>query len=321
LFNYFNFSWLIIQEFVHYARHTLHEFLSFDNNRFSFVKSNGTADGKRKEQLKKGFQDGESQSNGFFTSATPPQINLKTIGIEKAKRKLLKLLLKIKEEERLENGDLPPLNLLKDCQLLARYVKEEKLPHLVLKLFPADQGYALSLRRAPDRPSVKSMTNGRLLSPSLPETIRLPYDQSELLAYIDNEQLPPMLLDVLDSNSDSDQFLDFFHQGRLFVEVQDFRRNAYASARKHEPRFVALKPTTQSLLSDLERLAASSVGSKSIWNEQEKLELESRLVLSTAEPMCLDPNPMVFLSTNEMQFERKWFKTAPVQRYCIDFFS
>lgn len=229
---------------------------------------------------------------------------------------MLKLLLKIKEEERVENGEMPAFHLLKDCQLLARYVKEEKLPHLVLKLFPADQGYTLSLRRAPDRSNVKSsLANGRPMSPSLPETIRLPYDQFELLSYIDNEELPPMLLDVLDSNGDTDQFLDFFHHGRLFVEVQDYRRNAYASARKHEPRYVMLRPTTQSLLSDLERLAANSAGSKIGWNEQEKLELESRLVLSTADPVCLDPSPMVFLSTNEMQFERKWFKTPPVQRY------
>lgn len=53
----------------------------------------------------------------------------------------------------------------------------------MVNLYPGNEGYSLLLK-------------GRTGADS--ETMRLPYEESELLNYIDAEQLPPLLVDLLD---------------------------------------------------------------------------------------------------------------------------
>ena len=67
--------------------------------------------------------------------------------------------------------------------LLDKLVLKEHLNALVVNLYAGNQGYSLMLK-------------GRSGGDS--ETICLPYEESELLDYIDAEQLPPLLVDLLD---------------------------------------------------------------------------------------------------------------------------
>ena len=195
----------------------------------------------------------KSQSGNGSSSQQLNVLNFKSSVFDKSKRKLLKLLLKLKEEEKNENNDLNGIRIRKDCQLLSRYIKEEKLSHLILKLHPQNQGYSISLKKVYDRSSAKQQTGSPAAAQVL-ETIKLPYEESELLDYIDNEQIPPMLVDVLDSNCDSDEHLDLFHFGQLFVEIQDYRKNANVNNQNYESRFVLLRPTAQTIFSDVEKL-------------------------------------------------------------------
>ncbi len=73
--------------------------------------------------------------------------------------------------------------LLCTSHLLDKLVQREHLNTLVVNLYPGNDGYSLMLK-------------GR--SGQDAETIRLPYDEGELLDYIDHEQLPPLLADLLD---------------------------------------------------------------------------------------------------------------------------
>ena len=233
---------------------------------------------------------------------------------DRSKRKLLKLLLKLKEEEKNENNDLNGIQIRKDCQLLSRYIKEEKLSYLILKLYPQD--YSISLKKIYDKNSTKNTTitsNLKVL-----ETIKLPYEESDLLDYIDNEQIPPMLLDVLDSNCDNDEHLDLFHFGKLFIEIQDYRKNANLNNPNYESKFVLLKPTLQTILNDVEKLTSNLINSSSIrnWSNDDKLELESKLVLATADPICLDPNPLTFLTSNQLNYEKKWLNNDKIKSVC-----
>lgn len=249
-------------------------------------------------------------------------LNFKSSVFDRSKRKLLKLLLKLQEEEKNENNDLNGIRIRKDCQLLSRYIKEEKLSYLILKLHPQNQGYSISLKKVYDRGTTKQQqqqASSPVITSQVLETIKLPYEESELLDYIDNEQIPPMLVDVLDSNCDSDEHLDLFHFGKLFVEIQDYRKNANVNNQNYESKFVLLRPTAQTIFSDVEKLTTFDFNPNSIqrsWSDEEKLELEAKLVLATSDPICLDPNPLTFLSSNQLNYEKKWLNNERIRSVC-----
>ena len=261
----------------------------------------------------------KSQSGNGSSPQQLNVLNFKSSVFDKSKRKLLKLLLKLKEEEKNENNDLNGIRIRKDCQLLSRYIKEEKLSYLILKLHPQNQGYSISLKKVYDKSASKQASSP--VSALVLETIKLPYEENELLDYIDNEQIPPMLVDVLDSNCDSDEHLDLFHFGKLFVEIQDYRKNANVNNQTYESKFVLLRPTAQTIFSDVEKLTTfdfnpNSCAFQRSWSDEEKLELESKLVLATSDPICLDPNPLTFLSSNQLNYEKKWLNNDRIRSVC-----
>lgn len=53
----------------------------------------------------------------------------------------------------------------------------------------------------------------------------------------DNEQLPPMLLDLLDEAN-----IDIFYSGCIISEIRDYRRSLDSS---YESKYILLKPTNQ----------------------------------------------------------------------------
>ncbi|KAK3099204.1 hypothetical protein FSP39_000975 [Pinctada imbricata] len=171
--------------------------------------------------------------------------------------------------------------------LLSKLVRRDKLNCLILKLYPGNEGYSLMLR---GRNGVES------------ETLRLPYEVSELLEYVDASQLPPFLVDLLEKAQ-----VNVFYSGCVIVEVRDYRRSTNGD---FDAQHVLLKPTPQSLLSDIYNL--TNDGHR--WTQEDQNLLESQLLLATEEPLCLDPSPAVLLVANKLQYEQKNLNTPLIKR-------
>jgi len=71
----------------------------------------------------------------------------------------------------------------------------------------------------------------------------------------------------------------------------------------------------QSILCDINLLTADGE-----WNTEDRLALESQLVLATHGPLCLDPSPAVSIVNNHMQYHRRALSTEPLRR-CAKKFS
>lgn len=106
--------------------------------------------------------------------------------------------------------------------LLEKLVSQESLSCLVVNLYPGNDGYSLMLRgkngsgrKSPFRRQSRSCClfvcfvgiychslHSYQLSVCFPdsETIRLPYEEKELLEYLDAEELPPILVDLLEKS-------------------------------------------------------------------------------------------------------------------------
>ncbi|EDL96010.1 rCG36480, partial [Rattus norvegicus] len=67
----------------------------------------------------------------------------------------------------------------------------------------------------------------------------------------------------------------------------------------------------QSLVSDVESITSDNRQ----WTEEEKLELESQLILATAEPLCLDPSVAVACTANRLLFNEQ--KMTDSMRQCF----
>ncbi|XP_015783372.1 transcription factor SPT20 homolog isoform X2 [Tetranychus urticae] len=150
--------------------------------------------------------------------------------------------------------------------------------------------------------------NGDCKESDFIETIKLPYEEEDLLDFIDNGELPPMLVDIFDDfNENNDHQL--FYCGSIFMEIRDYRKNTSNQTSNYESSFVRLRPTNQTLLNDIARLTSSFSHLKN-WTQEEKTALEAKIILETAEPLCLDPNPVVAIISNKLDYEKKWFKAS-----------
>ena len=68
--------------------------------------------------------------------------------------------------------------------------------------------------------------------------MRWPYQDDELLQYIDNEELPPVLVDLLEASHP-----ELFYSGCIVAEVRDYRQSfQHYNCDTH---YVLLRPTTQ----------------------------------------------------------------------------
>ncbi|EDL29747.1 mCG113665, partial [Mus musculus] len=184
-----------------------------------------------------------------------------------------------------------------NANLLEKLLRKEALPCLVVNLYSENQGYSLMLK---DK------------SGSFSETSQLPYDVKKLLEYLDAEELPSFLIDVLDKSP-----VNVFHHGCVIAEIRDYRQCSNSSAvpsttspPAYQTRHILLRPTMQSLVSDVESITSDNRQ----WNEEEKLELERRLILATAEPLCLDPSIAVACTANRLLFNEQKMNTDPVKQ-------
>ncbi|KAM5291074.1 transcription factor SPT20 homolog [Glossophaga mutica] len=180
--------------------------------------------------------------------------------------------------------------LICNVNLLEKLVQRESLSHLVVNLYPGKQGYSLMLK-GPSEPHS--------------ETIRLPYEERKFLEYLDAEELPPALVDLLEKSG-----LTIFHSGCVIAEVRDYRQGSNAEPPGYQSRHVLLRPTMQTLACDVQSITSDNQE----WTQEDKLLLESQLILATAEPLCLDPSVSVACTANRLLYNRQKMNTPPMRR-------
>ncbi|XP_035391555.1 transcription factor SPT20 homolog isoform X3 [Electrophorus electricus] len=184
----------------------------------------------------------------------------------------------------------PELKLRRNVNLLEKLVSQESVSYLVVNLYPGNEGYSLMLR-------------GKNGSDS--ETIRLPYEEGELLDYLDAEELPPILVDLLEKSQ-----VNIFHCGCVIAEVRDYRQSGNAKMPSYQSRHVLLRPTMQTLICDVHAMT----NDHHKWTQDDKLQLESQLILATAEPLCLDPSVSVTCTANRLLYNKQKMNTHSMKR-------
>ena len=154
------------------------------------------------------------------------------------------------------------------------------------------------------------------------ELFRLPYEDEDFLTYIDNEELPTSILDLLEK-----AWPELFYSGCVIAEVRDQRKlpptmtPAGTLAAAPTPSedvgnvgitsHVLLRPTTQSLICDVNLLCE-----RSGWTSREdRATLESQLCLATQGPLCLDPDPIVSILARKSCVRRQKFATPAMRRH------
>ncbi|XP_044308363.1 transcription factor SPT20 homolog isoform X9 [Varanus komodoensis] len=180
--------------------------------------------------------------------------------------------------------------LRRNVNLLEKLVMQETLSCLVVNLYPGNEGYSLMLR-------------GKNGSDS--ETIRLPYEEGELLEYLDAEELPPILVDLLEKSQ-----INIFHCGCVITEIRDYRQSGNLKSPTYQSKHILLRPTMQTLICDVHSITSDNHK----WSQEDKLLLESQLILATAEPLCLDPSIAVTCTTNRLLYNKQKMNTRPMKR-------
>ncbi|XP_072514201.1 transcription factor SPT20 homolog isoform X2 [Salminus brasiliensis] len=180
--------------------------------------------------------------------------------------------------------------LRRNVNLLEKLVSQESVSCLVVNLYPGNEGYSLMLR-------------GKNGSDS--ETIRLPYEEGELLDYLDAEELPPILVDLLEKSQ-----VNIFHCGCVIAEVRDYRQSGNAKMPSYQSHHVLLRPTMQTLICDVHAMTSDHHK----WTQDDKLQLESQLILATAEPLCLDPSVSVTCTANRLLYNKQKMNTRSMKR-------
>jgi hypothetical protein len=220
----------------------------------------------------------------------------------------------------------------------------ENVNHLVLNFYPDGYSIAVKLNEFPV-----------FTSETILETAKIPYEETGLLDYIANEELPPLLVEMIDNSPKLSQY-KIWRNGCLIIEVRDkiestileesknsnnynnnqsqFYKRSQSAAKgshyaltnlsqtsnwfqnlgnydeKHELQqngiesdfkdslnsdvkpvkrgnyFVVLKPTNLSMLYDVLNLTSSKC-----WSAQQRLQLESQIVLHNAPSLYLEPDP------------------------------
>ncbi|CAH0669103.1 unnamed protein product [Spodoptera exigua] len=191
--------------------------------------------------------------------------------------------------------------------LLEKLLAIYNLNTLIINLYPGNKGYSLSLKvngnsqqlHPPDGHSSSNQEE------TLIETPRWPYEEEELLSYIDNEELPVVLLDLLETEHSC-----LFYSGCIIAQIRDYRQ-AYPSF-LCDTHHVLLRPTNQSIITD-----AMCIGGRCGWAGEERGALEAveaALVHAAAPPLCLDPRPAVGLLAARLHAAPRLFNTPRIRR-------
>uniref|UniRef100_A0A4W2GJN7 Spt20-like SEP domain-containing protein n=1 Tax=Bos indicus x Bos taurus TaxID=30522 RepID=A0A4W2GJN7_BOBOX len=180
--------------------------------------------------------------------------------------------------------------LRSNVNLLEKLLRRESLPCLVVNLYPGKRGYSLMLKGENE---------------SFTESIQLPYEEGELLEYLDAQELPPVLMNLLEKS-----LVNVFHEGCVIAEIRNYRQFSEGEPPSYQSRHILLRPTMQTLACDVEAIASDHHN----WTQEDKLLLESQLILATAEPLCLDPFVSVACTENRLLYNKQKLNTRPMKR-------
>ncbi|KAM7356088.1 transcription factor Spt20 homolog isoform 2-T5 [Cochliomyia hominivorax] len=163
---------------------------------------------------------------------------------------------------------------------------------------------------------------------SLVEVLRWPYENDQLLQCIDREVIPDFLMDMLaattitlqapqDDSTGTPRVYskpNVFYAGCVVAQIRDFRQTFATSTNICDTRHVLLRPTNATLFADVQHVATTLNQTTSVCAPEDKLALESQIVLATAEPLCLDPDPNIGRHAINSQHERQLFNTHELRR-------
>jgi transcription factor SPT20 homolog len=188
--------------------------------------------------------------------------------------------------------------------LLEKLVRKENFNSIVLNLYPFDAGYTISFNVKEkiwaDPLSINEKLGIDMYISQLNqvETKPVPYGENEFMYYVNVGEIPPILIDILDRLK-----VNLFYDGCLIMEIRDYRRRSNAinvgscdihaikSLKFYDTFHVLLQPSMQTLLADLNSITFND--GTFVWTQEDKYALESQLLLATAQPLCLNPSPLV----------------------------
>ncbi|XP_069895381.1 transcription factor SPT20 homolog [Dipodomys merriami] len=151
--------------------------------------------------------------------------------------------------------------------LLDKLVRREAFPCLVITLSPENWDFTVRIK---DKDG------------SLSETIALTYSKEKMLEYLDAEELPPFLFNILEKSE-----VNLSHHGCVIAEIRDYRQCSNRELSDYQSRHVLLRPARQTLMESM-RMGGH-------WQTQEeKFEFENQLILAKEDPLCFGPS---FLGT------------------------
>lgn len=239
----------------------------------------------------------------------------------------LSLAKAVLEKPALKSGQTPTLQ----ARLLALHLQESQKEPLSSHLNPCSNLLSQLCRRDPSlRRLILTLENrgytchvsaGAAPNAADLELLKLPYEEEDLLGYIDAQEIPPLLLDLLDGLK-----FNLFYEGCLIVEIRDLRRKSPAllgvggSGTATRPvvlggcevHHVLLRPTTQSIICDSNLLAQQS---PKVLSAEERVALEAQVVLQTqTKPLCLDPDPVVSIMAKKADVAQKKLSSLATRR-------
>ncbi|XP_012881919.1 PREDICTED: putative transcription factor SPT20 homolog-like 2 [Dipodomys ordii] len=151
--------------------------------------------------------------------------------------------------------------------LLDKLLRREAFPCLVITLSPENWDFTVRIK---DKDG------------SLSETIALTYSKETMLEYLDAEELPPFLFNILEKSE-----VNLSHHGCVIAEIRDYRQYSNRELSDYQSRHVLLRPARQTLVESM-RMGGH-------WQTQEeKFEFENQLMLAKEDPLCFGPS---FLGT------------------------
>ncbi|KAK2508943.1 hypothetical protein MC885_019361 [Smutsia gigantea] len=174
--------------------------------------------------------------------------------------------------------------------LLERLVSRELLPCFVINLYPGKGEYSLMLKGE----------KGSLYS----ETIQLPYEKWQLLEYLDAEELPPILVDLLEKSE-----VNIFHSGCIIAEIRDYGESSNMEPLGYQSRHILLHPTMQTLVHDEQSIAIDHQK----WTQEDNRLLESQLLSATEELLC-DSSVSVDCTVNSLLYNKQKMNTPSMKR-------
>lgn len=179
--------------------------------------------------------------------------------------------------------------------------------HLVLNFYPDGYTIAVKLNEFPV-----------FTSETILETAKISYEETSLLDYIENEELPPLLVEMIDCSPKLSQY-KIWHNGCLILEVRDKTNlnrdencvdSSDTAKMTNSSYFILLKPTNLSMLNDVLNLTESN-----LWSDQDRLQLESQIVLLNSPPLFLELDAEQPLEQNSQWLNSKLSNTYTRHKY------